>query len=392
MKTLQLISSAGHYGAENMLLNLAKSLERLGCTCVLGVFENLHRPNTEIAEHAQQLGLQTVAIRCQGRADREAVRAIRSHIETQGIDLVHTHGYKADIYGYAAARTLPTPLIATCHNWTSSSVSLRLYAMLDRWALRRFHRAVAVSEGVAVALRRGGVAPEKITTISNGVDVAVFSAGRPTLAAEIGKGNRLVVGMVSRLVRGKGADYFLRAASDVLSCFPETLFVLVGEGSARKELERLAGELGIENKVIFTGQRADMPGVYASLDVFVLPSLNEGMPLTVLEAQAANRAVIGSRVGAVPQLIQHRETGLLIEPGDVASLRNAMLELLADASLRAGLAARGQARVREHYSAESMARRYLSLYEDLLGGRARQSQGAVCHVSPIAHESRQEEG
>src|SRR5437870_11672247 len=84
MKTLQLISSAGHYGAENMLLNLAKSLERLGCTCVLGVFENLHRPNTEIAEHAQQLGLQTVAIRCQGRADREAVRAIRSRIETQG--------------------------------------------------------------------------------------------------------------------------------------------------------------------------------------------------------------------------------------------------------------------------------------------------------------------
>src|SRR2546427_198094 len=189
--------------------------------------------------------------------------------------------------------------------------------MLDRWALRRFHRAVAVSEGVAVALRRGGVAPEKITTISNGVDVAVFSAGRPTLAAEIGKGNRLVVGMVSRLVRGKGADYFLHAASDVLSCFPETLFVLVGEGSARKELERLARELGIEKKVIFTGQRADMPGVYASLDVFVLPSLNEGMPLTVLEAQAANRAVIASRVGAVPQLIQHRETGLLIEPGDV---------------------------------------------------------------------------
>src|SRR2546425_11531846 len=84
MKILQLISSAGHYGAENMLLNLAKSLERLGCTCVLGVFENLHRPSTEIAEHAQQLGLQTVAIRCQGRADREAIQAIRSHIETQG--------------------------------------------------------------------------------------------------------------------------------------------------------------------------------------------------------------------------------------------------------------------------------------------------------------------
>jgi len=391
MKTLQLISSAGHYGAENMLLNLAKSLERLGCTSVLGVFENLHRPNTEIAEHARQVGLQTVAIRCQGRADREAVRAIRSHIETQRIDLVHTHGYKADIYGYAAARTLPTPLIATCHNWTGASVSLRLYAPLDRWALRRFHRTVAVSEGVAAALRRGGVAPDKITTIRNGVDVAVFSAARPTLAAEIGKGNRLVVGMVSRLVRSKGADYFLRAARDVLCCSPETLFVLVGEGPARKELERLALELGIENKVIFTGQHADMPGVYASLDVFVLPSLNEGMPLTVLEAQAANRAVIASRVGAIPQLIQHRETGLLVEPGDVAGLRNTILELLADASLRAGLAARGQERVREHYSAEGMASRYLSLYQDLLEGRARQWQGTVCHVSPIAQESRQAE-
>lgn len=367
MNVLHLISSAGHYGAENVLLNLAGSLERLGCRVALGVFVNARRPNTEIAEQARQQGLQVALIPCGGRADRSTVEAIRREIKSSGIELVHTHGYKADLYGYAAVRGAATPILATCHNWTGETLSLRLYAMLDRWVLRRFRMAVAVSESVAAQLRRAEVAPDRIAIISNGIDVARFREARPTLGEGIGKGDRLVVGMVGRLVREKGAEYLLRAAREVLPLHPDTLFVLVGEGPARAEFEQMAHELRIEGRVIFAGQRQDMPGVYASMDVLVLPSLNEGMPLVILEALAARRAVVATRVGAIPQCIVPRETGLLVEPANAAGLRDAIAELLGDAALRRDLGERGSAWVEQHHSSDAMARQYLALYDRLLG-------------------------
>ncbi len=381
MRLLQLISSGGHYGAENMLINLTGALEQLGCRSVVGVFENAHRPNTEIAEHAGRRGLPAVVFQCMGRADWRAVRTVRNYIETEEIDLVHTHGYKADIYGYAATKPLKVPIIATCHNWTKASAALRIYAFFDRLVLRRFERAVAVSEHVAAALHRSGVPAERITTIHNGVDVAAFSTAPATVAAEINKGKRPVVGMVARLVRGKGIEHFLSAAREALAAFPEAIFLIVGEGLTRKHFEKMTRAMGIQENVLFLGQRNDLPGVYASMDIFVLPSLNEGMPLTILEALAAKKAVIASRVGAIPQAILDRETGILITPGDTAALKNAMVELLRDPSLRVRLGAQGQTWVRRHFEVERMARDYLRLYEELIEAAPRSSS----NLEPIHH-------
>lgn len=366
MRVLQLISSAGHYGAENMLVNLARAVERLGCRSIVGVFENDHRPNMQVAERARQLGLAVELIPCRGRADLRTMRILRGFIRTKSIDLVHAHGYKADLYAYTAARGTGVPVLATCHNWPDKTLALRFYEFLDHIVLKRFPRVVAVSEGVAQSLRRFGMPEDRISMIGNGIELDAFASAQPTLVEEIGKRDRLVVGMVGRLVPAKGADYLLRAAREILQSFPKTLWVFIGEGPERGNLERLARDLGIEANVIFAGQRQDMPGVYASLDLLVLPSLTEGMPMTILEAMAARKPVVATRVGAVPRIVIPERTGLLTAPANIEDLRDALARLLADAELRRRMGQQGHALVREHYSAESMAENYLHLYQSLL--------------------------
>jgi glycosyltransferase involved in cell wall biosynthesis len=369
LKILQLISSAGHYGAENMLVSLASRLNQMDCDCTVGVFQNLHRPNTEIAKVATRLGVSVEVFPCNGRADRQAIRRIRAYLRGGAFDVLHTHGYKANLYGYLAAAPLPVSLVATCHNWSKCSTSLRAYALLDHAVLRRYHKIVTVSESVASSLRRFRIPQRRLVTINNGIEISSFESAEPSLGNEIQNGARTVVGMVGRLIPAKGAEYFLRAAQGILESFPSTLFVLVGDGPFRSGLEALAHDLGIERNVVFTGQRGDMPGVYASLDIFVLPSLSEGMPLSILEAMAARRPVVATRVGSIPTVVISGQTGLLVEPRDVPALRDSVLRLIEDSSLRQKLSDEGQRLVAKGFSAEAMASRYFSLYQSLVVDR-----------------------
>jgi glycosyltransferase involved in cell wall biosynthesis len=257
-------------------------------------------------------------------------------------------------------------VIATIHIWSERNAYLHFYTVLDRLILRCFDKAVGVSNEIVSLLRRAGISPEKIDKVSNGIHVEMFEGAPPTLAEEIGKKDRVLVGMVSRLLPEKGVVHYVRAAQQVLKVCPQAYFVLVGDGPEGPRLKGLARELGIEDSVLFAGRRGDMPSVYASLDIFVLPSLNEGMPLVILEAMAAKRAVIATRIAGIPEIIQHEQTGLLIEPGDIASLRDSIVRLIADRGLRDRLAASGYAHVRQCHSREVMAKNYVRLYEGLL--------------------------
>lgn len=367
MRILQLISSEGRYGAETMLLGLAKCLTSLGHETLLGVFRNSHQPHTEIAEAAGLEGLPVEIIPCNGRVDLNAVRAIQRCITTHSMDVVHTHGYKTNLYGYAAARRYGTPLVATYHiDWPDRGVALRLYHLLDRVVVRRFEKVVAVSDAVASSLRRSGLPQRKVTTIDNAIELAPFRAPKPTLREEMPNQATMLVGLVGRLTPQKGGEYFLRTAAALLGEFPDVRFVLVGEGPERKRLEQLAQELGIAAQVGFLGRREDMPGVYASLDVLVLPSINEGLPMTILEALATGTPVVATAVGAVPKLIVPGRTGLLVEPRDTAGLRAAVARLLTDAKLRKELGENGRAWVRQGFSSAAMADKYLDLYRQVL--------------------------
>lgn len=172
--------------------------------------------------------------------------------------------------------------------------------------------------------------------------------------------------MVARVAERKGHREFLSAAAKILAG-NKILLLVVGDGPLMNEMRAFAKELGIDDCVIFTGKRSDMPSVYAAMDVVVLPSFEEGMPISILEALAARRAVVATDVGAVAALIRNGETGLLIPPGDVAVLRESMLRLSADPGLRLRLGEAGCELVRRDFSTDVMARCYLEVYREVCG-------------------------
>lgn len=369
MRILQLISSGGYYGAESMIVNLAESLEKLGHHCTLGLFDNVHRPKNDFAEVAETQGITVERIVSKGRMDWNAVRAIRECVNRRRIDVIHSHGYKADAYALAAVGRNRQPLVSTCHNWLMTSVPLRVYRFLDLFCLRSFDACVAVSADVAAILRSFRIPEARITTIANGVNLSRFRSAHPAYLERSEATKGLIVGMVGRLTPEKGQEFLLRAAPGILEQFPQTLFVFVGDGPSRQDLEELVQDLDIAPNVRFLGQRRDMPELYAAMDVFVLPSLREAMPMVVLEAMAAGKLVIATRIGDIPKLVVHEKTGVLVKPQDIAGLRDAILRLITQPEVRAHLAANGSALVDRNFSAEVMARQYEGVYERIRAER-----------------------
>ncbi len=385
MKVLQLISSIGFYGAENMLLNLIANDERTLSQNLLCVIHNSQQPNEDLYHRALERGVKAELIRCQGRADWQCLRDIRRLARAHSIDLIHTHGYKGNLYGYVAARREGKPIVATCHNWLAGGAALAAYNFLDRIVLRRFDAVSAVSQAIADRLLSLGVRRERITVIPNGIDVRSFAVEAQSYPPAVQKREEQVIGMVARLDLQKGFEYLLRSMGTLRSSFPRARLLIVGEGPDRAGIEGMVSRQGLGGVVTLAGRQTDMPGVYAGIDIFVLPSLNEGLPMTLLEAMAASKPVIATRVGAVPAVITDDQTGLLIEPGDEAGLTNALSRLLADPQLCRRLGQKARAHVEQHYSAAAMIQKYRALYHEVLARRG--SRDASQARAPVVAEN-----
>jgi glycosyltransferase involved in cell wall biosynthesis len=376
MKLLHLVSSSGYYGVEAVVVNLCMGLTALGTFSTVGVFDNSRCSNLEVAKVARQKGLSVAILSCRGRADWTTVRRIADLARLAEADFIHAHGYKAQVYGYLASKLHPIRLVATYHGYSSrfsgegratlADLRHQLYDAMDLALLRRFDRIVAPSRMLERSLLSAGIAREKLTVIGNGIELEGFSRAAPSADLSRLKSGGLAIGVVARLTEGKGHGDLFLAVKGILAEYPLTQVFVIGDGPLRLPLEALARELGIERSVIFTGKRSDMASVYAALDVVVLPSLFEGMPMVILEALAARKPVIATRVGAVPGVIRELSTGLLIEPGDSRELQRAIKRLIVDDGLRSTLAENGYEQMRAQYSAAGMAGNYQRVYESAL--------------------------
>jgi glycosyltransferase involved in cell wall biosynthesis len=186
------------------------------------------------------------------------------------------------------------------------------------------------------------------------------------LRSELGLSSCALVGAVARLEEQKGLRYLIEAARSVLDQGQEVHFVVVGDGPLRPALQGMINELGLDRHISLLGRRDDMSNIYASLDLLVMPSLDEGLPMVLLEAMGAGVPVIATPVGAVPRLLHDGETGLLVEPRDVAGLRDAILTMLRQPEFAMTMAVAGRALVRNYFSADAMAGQYANLYSNLL--------------------------
>jgi glycosyltransferase involved in cell wall biosynthesis len=364
MKILHIISSGGMYGAEAVILNLSRTLKEGAHESMLGVFSNSANPNLQLHEAAAKENIPSSLIPCNGQIDRTVPGVIHKLVTDIGANVVHAHGYKADIYTYFALRSSRTPLVSTCHTWYDNDLVVSLYGRADRMVLRSYAAIVAVSEEVKQRLLKSGVRKEKIHMLRNGIDLRPFDAAVPSLRKELSVNDHLIVGLVGRLANEKGVDIFLHAAARVLTEIPSAKFVIIGEGPDRDKLELLIDNLKLRESVTMLGRRDDMPSVYASLDVMVSSSRQEGLPMAILEGMASRAPLVATAVGEVPTVVLDDRTGVLIPPENEELLAAKIIALLRDPERRTRLGAAARQLIEEKYSAARMTADYLRVYEE----------------------------
>jgi glycosyltransferase involved in cell wall biosynthesis len=224
-------------------------------------------------------------------------------------------------------------------------------------------RVVCNSRAAADSLLAAGLPGDKLEIIPNGLLEEAFAACPPAIARQPGV---VRVGVIARMnSTAKNHASFLQAAAQLLRPCPEVEFVLVGDGPLRPGLEKMAAELGIKDKVLFLGERHDIPAVLASLDVSVLISASESLSNVILESMAAAVPVVASNVGGNPELVKDGQTGLLVPPGDGQRLVDALTRLVRDSGARAQYAAQSREFARAHFHIEEICRRYEQLYSAL---------------------------
>ena len=367
MHILQFISSGGFFGAENVILQLAQELQnKVDCSNSVGIFENLHTPHRQIAEEFRRNGIEAVTFRCRGKFDLKTVWYLRRFIQKRKINIIHSHGYKSNLYSFFASRGLSTSMVTTCHNWLGSSAKMKFYARLDKSFLKKFDKVIAVSDTVKREILYSNIPPHKVITISNGIDINRF--GRNVYGDSIRKEFGIdrdfkVIGTVGRLSEEKGHGFLLAAAEKIQQQCPKVAFLIVGDGPLMDDLRKKPDK----SRVIFTGIRNDTPQIYSAMDIFVLPSLTEGLPMVLLEAMASKKPVVATKVGDVPRVLKDGETGLLIEPGSTGELADAILYLIQNEQKGKEIAERGYERVKAEFSSKIMAQRYVEVYNEVLG-------------------------
>ncbi|MFQ5873747.1 MAG: glycosyltransferase family 4 protein, partial [Dehalococcoidia bacterium] len=320
---------------------------------------------------ARRRGVEAEQLNGGPRLPLRGVLHLADKLKREGFSLLHTHDYKTDILGLLAARLAGVPCVATVHGYVFVSRRVRIYKMLDLLALRFFSRIITVSEDLRRELLAAGLPEEKVVTVHNVVDSTAFAsqgAQRGLCVRQqlgIGRDQPLIT-VVARLIPGKGHRYFLEAATQVLRARSETCFLVVGEGPQRDELEKLTVALGIRHAVSFLGFRKDVATLMRASDLIVLPSLEEGLPIVLLEALALARPVVATAVGGVPEVVRHQKTGLLVPPKDRRRLAEAMLYLLSDPEEAQKLAERGKQFVSQQFNVETTAHKIAEVYREVL--------------------------
>jgi len=341
IKVIHLRDSPFVGGPEKQILGHCVRLDASRFEPVIASFAR-DNPNSFLQE-AMALGLKSESLPDGKLAAPVAAKRLFEVVRDAADCVVIASGFKADLTA-ALARV---PWIAWFHGYTAATTRVRLYEALDMIALRRACEVIAVCERAACQLRAAGL--PRVTVVPNAVDVEAIADGgtRKSARVELGFRDEPVVGAVSRLSPEKGVTYFIEAAPIVLAAHPEARFVVVGDGPLGARVRRRAVALGVGDRVRFVGHRVDAVRLMRAMDIFVLPSLRENLPIALLEAMACGVSVVATDVGGVAEVLHG--TGIApVDPGSADAIAASVIRLLGDRALRADLAAAGTVRVRDY--------------------------------------------
>ncbi len=360
------IDSATFGGTEQALLHLLAGIDRQNWEPV--IFHHAEPTLAPLLEGARSMNVNTQLVpRMQGFQTVSGLPRFTQQLREERPTIFHAHlnWLLSCKYGLLASILAHIPVvIATMQQYMKPPWGRTVY-LQHRIVEKFIDRYIAVSDAVAQQLCQTFHVPaNKIHVIHNSIPVDRYNfTDSQALKAKLSLGSeRQIVLTVARLDRQKGYSYLLEAIQHV----HDATFVIAGDGPEKTALKAQADKLGIEDRVIFLGYRQDIPELLAGCDLFVLPSLYEGLPLSILEAMAAGKAVVATAVGGTPEAVLDGETGLLVPPGDPVALARAIREILSNPSLLRKMGATGRKRVQREFSSASMVQHITHLYDELL--------------------------
>ena len=278
-------------------------------------------------------------------------------------DIVHVHSRRgADFWGGLCARHCGIPAIMT------RRVAYREWGPLLRFKCRHYHRIIGISDGALEGMREVGVDGRKMGRIYSVIDDGEYRLprDRPWFAQEFGVAESApVIGVPAQLIESKGHRYVLEAAMRLIKDIPDLRIVFLGQGAYREALEKMVAESRLESVVQFAGFRKDMPRILPCLDGVILPTLMEGLGVSLLQASACGVPCIGTRVGGVPEVVRDGLNGILVEPRDAEGIYRATLKILTDKALAHTMGAAGKRLVKEVFAPEVMVKGYLEEYTQM---------------------------
>jgi glycosyltransferase involved in cell wall biosynthesis len=326
-----------------------------------------------IGRQLQEDGVPVHVLERRPGIDPHCLLQLRSWFRDNRVSLIHAHQYTPFFYASLARLvSRQIPVLFTEHGRHYPDVRRRRRVWANRLLLRSRDRIVAVGQHVRNALiDNEGLPPQRIEVIYNGVDAAAFDmprVARREVRGELGYTDQdsLVV-QVARLNPLKDHGTAIRAMSIIAKSFPNAHLLLVGDGEERRSLVELVDRLALQPCVRFLGARNDVPRLLQAADLFLLSSVSEGIPLTLVEAMLARIPVVATRVGGVPEVIEHEVSGLLAEPGDAAGLAQCVDWLLRDKGCADRLVKFGYDRARRQFSQEQMLAAYHRTYDQMIG-------------------------
>ncbi|MGI6574684.1 MAG: glycosyltransferase family 4 protein [bacterium] len=335
-----------------------------------------------VYREALERGIPTILIQQKQRYDLSVIKKLRQLIKTEGFDIIHSHGSRSNFLAAILHRNVDIPFVTTIHSdyqldFLGNIYKQIVYTNLNKLALRYFDYYVAVSEHFRKMLIGRGFAPERVFTVYNGLDLhkpPISGQRREVFCAQLGidlpQGASLI-GTMGRLHPVKGQTVLVKAIPQVLAEFPNTRFLIAGDGEEKNSLIRLAEQLGVKEALCFSGYLHEPGNYFNAIDINVLPSNSESFPYVLLEGAWFKLPTVATAVGGIPELIKDGENGFLFPPGDSKQLAALLNKLLADPSLRQSIGEAFHKHVKDNFTTENLAKRHIEIYRAILQGTRR---------------------
>jgi len=363
---LHIISKLPVGGVENQLLLVLKKYNRNKLSPLVCSLSD----KGAIGQEIENTGTEVLSLnKLKHTFDWTIVKDIHDLIKKRNIKIVRTHQYHANLYGRLAAIFAKAPcIVASVHNIYTRDKKFHR-RIINKFLGRFTDKVVAVSETVKKdILKYDCLAEDKITVIYNGIDVNNFlningnlTRSKLSISQEVP-----VIGTIGRLTFQKGQKYLIEAVSIIKEKFPRIMLLMVGDGPMKEELQNYANTLGLNEHVIFTGSRRDVPALLAAIDIFVFPSFWEGLPSALIEAMASGKPIIASDIPPIREIVDSEKVGILVPPKNRNAVADSIELLLRNKNLAQKISNNAKEKVFSTFNIETTAKQYIDLFKNIL--------------------------